>query len=95
MIERHVTFNVYPDKGKEFEEFFVTKYRPAMSAMRGFQKVELLREADQASQYEMVIRFDSVETAAEWRDSAAHKSLQPVIKALYSESKLQVYDVIA
>ena len=95
MIERHVTFNVYPDKGKEFEEFFVTKYRPAMSTMRGFKKVELLREADQATQYEMVIRFDDAEAAAEWRGSPAHKLLQPIIKALYSDSKLQVYDVIA
>lgn len=95
MIERHVTFNVLPDKGEEFEEFFVEKYRPAMAAMAGFVDVGLLRQIDQATQYQMVIRFDSAEAAAEWRGSAIHKSLQPILKALYSESQLIVCDVIA
>ena len=95
MIERHVTFHVHPDQGPDFETFFITQYRPAMSTMRGFQRVELLREADQPNRYEMIIRFDSAEAAAEWRNSSAHQALQPLFKALYSESKLQVYDVIA
>jgi len=95
MIERHVTFNVLPDKGDEFEKVFVQEYRPAMSAMPGFVKVELLRQPDQPTQYHMVIRFESAETSDNWRASAAHKALQPKIKALYSGSQLQVYDVIA
>lgn len=95
MIERHVTFSVLPDRCAEFEKFFVEKYRPGMSTMAGFVKVELLREAEQPTQYQMVIRFESLETAAEWRNSAVHKSLQPEFKTLYGESKLQVYDVIA
>ncbi len=44
MIERHVTFHVFPDKGKDFEDLFVEKYRPAMTTMPGFVRVELLRE---------------------------------------------------
>jgi hypothetical protein len=39
--------------------------------------------------------FDNREAAAEWRGSSAHQSLLPILKALYSDSKLQVYDVIA
>jgi heme-degrading monooxygenase HmoA len=95
MIERHVTFNVYPDKRAEFEKVFLEEYRPAMAAMPGFIRVDLLCQPDQPNQYQMVIRFESAEAAADWRSSAAHKSLQPKIKALYSESQLQVYDVIA
>ena len=95
MIERHVTFHVFPDKGKDFEDLFVEKYRPAMTTMPGFVRVELLREVDQATLYQMVIRFQSIEDAAGWRGSPAHQSLQPILKALYSESQLQVYDVIA
>ena len=95
MIERHVTFSVLADKCAEFEAFFAQKYRPGMSTMGGFVKVELLREAEQTSEYQMVIRFESAEAAADWRNSAVHKSLQPEFKSLYSESKLQVYDVIA
>ncbi|MGE5072680.1 MAG: antibiotic biosynthesis monooxygenase family protein [Anaerolineae bacterium] len=95
MIERHVTFSVLPDKCRDFETFFVEQYRPGMSTMPGFVKVELLREAEQTSQYQMVIRFESLETAAEWRNSTVHKGLQPAFKSLYSESTLQVYEVIA
>jgi heme-degrading monooxygenase HmoA len=95
MIERHVTFHVYPDKGKEFEELFVEKYRPAMATMAGFVGVELLRQVDQVTPYQMVIRFQSAEHAAGWRASAAHQSLQPKLKALYTDSQVQVYDVIA
>jgi len=95
MIERHVTFNVYPDKVKQFEELFVESYRPAMAVMPGFVKVELLRLSDQSNLYQMVIRFESLEAAADWRRSAAHESLQPKIKALYGSSELRVYDVIA
>jgi antibiotic biosynthesis monooxygenase (ABM) superfamily enzyme len=43
----------------------------------------------------MVIRFQDAETAAGWCASEAHKSLQPLIKSLYSDSTLQVYEVIA
>ena len=95
MIERHVTFNVLPDKTREFEELFTSKYRPAMAAMPGFIKVELLREQEDPTQYQMVIRFVSMETAAGWRNSDAHLALKPKIKALYDGSKLIVYDVVA
>lgn len=95
MIERHVTFNVYPDKVEQFEKFFVEYYRPAMAVMPGFIKVDLLCQQDQSKQYQMIIRFESMEAAAGWRNSDAHKALQPKIKALYSDSTLQVYDVIA
>ena len=95
MIERHVTFNVYPDKKVEFEELFVEAYRPAMTVMPGFVSVDLLCLPDQPNQYQMVIRFESVEAAAAWRNSAGHQLLQPKIKALYSDSKVEVYDVIA
>jgi heme-degrading monooxygenase HmoA len=95
MIQRHVTFTVYPKKSDEFEKIFRDEYRPAMAGMPGFVSVELLRRPDQPFEYQMVIRFESTEAAADWRNSAAHKLLQPKIKVLYSESKLQVYDVIA
>ena len=95
MIERHVTFNVLSDKTREFEDLFTAEYRPAMAAMPGYGKVELLREQDDPTQYQMVIRFESMETAAGWRSSDAHQALKPKIKPLYDGTKLEVYDVIA
>lgn len=95
MIERHVTFNVLSDKTKDFEKLFTSEYHPAMAAMPGFVKLELLREQETATQYQMVIRFESMETAAGWRNSEVHQALKPKIKALYDGSKLKVYDVIA
>jgi antibiotic biosynthesis monooxygenase (ABM) superfamily enzyme len=94
MIERHVTFNVIPGKEKDFETLFKEEYSVAMSRQPGFGSVILLKEHEKEAIYQMVIRFQSLETAASWRDSAEHKALSPKIKALYKESTIQVYEVI-
>ena len=95
MIERHVTFNVLPDKNQKFEKLFVDEYRPAMASMPGYVNVDLLRKQDDRQMYQMVIRFQTTEQAAAWRESGAHKALSPRLKMLYSESNLSVYDVVA
>ncbi len=66
-----------------------------MSKQPGFVSVTLLKEHEKEAIYQMAIRFQSLETAAAWRESADHKALSPKIKALYSESSVQVYEVIA
>ena len=95
MIERHVTFEVLQGKEDAFELFFVQEYRPAMSRMAGFVRLELLRASEAPSNYQMVIRFETLETAAAWRASPEHQVLSPKLKALYSGSRVQVYEVIA
>jgi len=94
MIERHVTFDVFPDKSREFEELFELEYRPAMKLMPGFVKVELLQNQEEPHKYQMTIRFNSLEEAAAWRSSDAHQALKPKLKSLYSSNLLQVFDVI-
>lgn len=95
MIERHVTFNVILGKEKEFESLFKEAYGVAMSKQPGFVSVTLLKEREKEAIYQMVICFQTLETAAAWRDSEDHKALSPRIKALYTESTIQVYEVIA
>jgi antibiotic biosynthesis monooxygenase (ABM) superfamily enzyme len=95
MIERHVTFNVVPGKEEDFETLFKDAYCIAMSKQPGFVSVALLKEHDEEAVYQMTIRFQSLETAAAWRDSANHKALSPKMKALYKESTVQVYEVMA
>jgi len=95
MIERHVTFNVIPGKEKEFTTLFKETYSIAMSKQPGFISATLLKEHEKEAVYQMVIRFQTLETAAAWRDSEDHKALAPRIKALYKESTIQVYEVIA
>jgi len=94
MIERHVTFNVIPGKEMDFETLFKEEYSVAMSKQPGFISVTLLKEHEKVAIYQMAIRFQSLETAASWRDSADHKALSPKIKTLYSENSVQVYEVI-
>jgi heme-degrading monooxygenase HmoA len=94
MIERRVTFEVHPGKEKDFETLFAEGYAPAMSRQPGFVSVTLLCDQEKPSVYQMAIRFDSLETAALWRASAAHQELAPRIKALYGASSLQVYEVV-
>lgn len=95
MIERHVTFQVYPDRTDDFVAFFVEQYRPAMSTMPGFVKAELLCQQENSTQYQMSIRFETAEEATAWRNSEIHRSLQPALKALYKDLHLQVYTVVA
>lgn len=94
MIERHVTFNVHPDKVREFEQLFREEYRPAMASMPGFVRAELLSEQADPCRYHMLIRFLSLAEAAAWRGSSQHQALQPRLKALYTDSQVQVYEVI-
>ena len=95
MIERHVTFNVILGKEKDFEKLFKEEYSVAMSKQPGFVSVTLLKEHEKEAVYKMVIRFQTLETAAAWRDSEDHKALSPKIKALYKESTVQVYEVVS
>ena len=89
MIERHVTFNVIPGKEKDFETLFKDGYCVAMSKQPGFVSVALLKEQDKEAVYQMVIRFQSLEAAAAWRDSADHKGLSPIIKASIRKARLR------
>lgn len=94
MIERHITFNVHPGMIYDFERFFADRYRPAMSESPGFVRVELLREADSQTRYQMMLRFRDAEAAAGWRTSPVHQTLQPALAALFSTNEIQGYDVI-
>ena len=95
MIERHVNFEVFMDRIRDFEKLFADEYRPAMASMPGFMKVELLREQDCPGMYQMVIRFENAEAAAAWRASQEHRALSPRLKEMVSGSQLTVYEVVA
>jgi heme-degrading monooxygenase HmoA len=93
-IERHVTFHALPDKLNEFVRFFEQEYRPAMAKTEGFLKADLLKDTENTLDVKMVLRFDSLESAAAWRASDIHTALKPRLKALYSGSELEVYEVL-
>lgn len=95
MIERHITFNVHPDRTDAFERFFAETYRPAMAASPGFVRADLLREVDNPVRYQMVLRFADPDSAAGWRTSEVHQALQPELTALYTDNEIQAYEVIS
>jgi len=95
MIERHINYTVQRDQTSDFERFFAERYRPAMAASPGFVRVELLREADEATRYQMMLRFEDAASALGWRTSPVHQGLQPALAALVAGSEVQGYDVIA
>jgi antibiotic biosynthesis monooxygenase (ABM) superfamily enzyme len=94
VIERHITFDVHPDRTGDFERFFAERYRPAMATSPGFVKAELLREADSRTRYQLVFRFEDADRAAEWRTSELHQGLQPELESLNSGKEIQGYEVI-
>lgn len=94
MIERHITFNVQPDRTEAFERFIADQYGPTMAKAPGFVRIELLREADSPTRYQMCFRFQDGDTAASWRTSEVHQALQPALAALHSGTEIQGYVVI-
>lgn len=95
MIERHVTFDVIPEKAEEFEAFFAEQYRPAMMKSEGFVSVELIQELERPTSYQMLIRFMNLEQAAVWRSSETHKGLSPTLKSYYTSSDVTVYKFVS
>lgn len=95
MIERHITFNVHPDRTEAFEQFVAGQYGPTMAKAAGFVRLELLREADSATRYQMTFRFEDPDSAASWRTSEVHQALQPALQALHTGAEIQGYEVIA
>jgi len=57
--------------------------------------VDLLREAEQATRYQMVLRFADLEASVGWRTSPVHQGLQPDLQALTTSSEVQAYEVVA
>ena len=94
VIERHVTFHVLPGKTGSFEQFFQDEYRPAMAQTDGYIKAELLVDTENWQDLKMVLRFDSTDSAAEWRASDRHAALKPKLKSMYNGSELKVYQVL-
>jgi heme-degrading monooxygenase HmoA len=95
MIERHVNFEVIEEKSHQFEDFFNEQYRPAMMRSDGFVGVELIQELEKPTRYQMLIRFQSLDHAAAWRNSEAHKALSPTLKSFYTSSDVTVYKFIS
>jgi len=95
MIERHVSFNVHPDRTGDFEEFFVDQYRPPVLAMPGLIECSLLREADRPERYQMVFRWLTADDAAAWRNSEVHQGLQPTLNSLHSGMEIVAYAKVA
>jgi heme-degrading monooxygenase HmoA len=94
MIERHVTFDILEDKSAQFVSFLREKYLPSMSVQSGFRGVEILRPLETSNRFTLVIKFDTLESSANWRSSKAHKELTPVLKSFYSGSSALVYESI-
>lgn len=95
MIERHITFTVPVANAAAFERFFSESYGPAMAKADGYVRVELLREIDDPTRYQMALRFADPGSAAGWRTSEVHTALQPELNALHEGTEIVGYDVVA
>jgi len=95
MIERHITFNVHPDKTQEFERFFAQDYRPPVTLVPGFVACDLLREIEGPDRYQMVFRWEQADAAVAWRTSDVHQALQPALTALVSSMEIVAYTTVA
>jgi heme-degrading monooxygenase HmoA len=94
MIERHLTFQVHPERSADFERFFRDIYAPRVAASPGFVAVGLLREVD-SPRYQMTMRWRDGEAAVTWRTSEVHRALQPELDDLHAGMEVVAYEVLA
>jgi quinol monooxygenase YgiN len=95
MIERHVSFQVHPDRTADFERFFTESYRPPVLEMPGCIECGLLRETEHPERYQMVFRWESAEGAVAWRTSPVHQALQPALNELHEGMEIIAYARVA
>jgi len=55
-------------------------------------KLDLLREAESATRWQMMFRFEDADSAAGWRSSEVHQALQPALKTLHIGMTVQGYE---
>jgi heme-degrading monooxygenase HmoA len=91
MIERHITFDVLPDRTDEFEHFFSETYRPPALRMPGLIECGLLRDAETPTTYRMLFRWENPEDAVAWRESEAHQALQPELRSLHNGMQISAF----
>jgi heme-degrading monooxygenase HmoA len=94
MIERHVTFDVLPERTGDFERFFSDQYLPAVQRMPGLIECLLLRETENPLRYQMVFRWQSADDAVAWRTSDVHQALQPTLGAMNSSMTIVAYSSV-
>ena len=97
MIERHITLHHPARPGPTRSR----RSSPASTVRRwprppGFVAVNLLRELDSPTRYQMVLRWADAESAAGWRTSTAHEALQPALTGMYADPdvRIQAYEVV-
>jgi len=95
MIERHISFEVKPDRTDAFERFFTDEYRPPALGFAGLIELSLLREAESATHYQMVFRWDAPEDAVAWRESEVHQALQPALSDLHDGMVISAFTKVA
>lgn len=95
MIERHITFDVHPDRTGDFERFFTDSYRPPVLEMPGLIECSLLREAESLTRYQMVFRWETADNAVAWRVSEVHQALQPALGELHGGMQIVAYTQVA
>ena len=94
MIERHIRFEVPANGVSDFQRFFEDRYVPPMSQIDGFVSARLLRPSDRDGELLMVLQFRTAGASADWRESAAHESLQPDLQSLHSGMHIQGYETV-
>jgi heme-degrading monooxygenase HmoA len=95
MIERHISLDVHPDRTADFERFFVEQYRPPVLEMPGLIECLLLREADNATRYQLVFRWETADNAVAWRVSEVHQALQPAFNELHGGMQIVAFTKVA
>lgn len=74
-----VDLHVRSGAGRDLEQVFVERFRPAISAQPGFEGVELLRPQE-GVRWVLLIRFADEAARLTWVDTELHQSVWPLME---------------
>jgi heme-degrading monooxygenase HmoA len=94
MFVLHIELKVKPTLQRSFEQTYVEKFRPAISAQEGFNSVQLLRSNDFNTNYRLGIAFDHQNLQQKWVATNLHQEVWPAIAGHCEEFSVQSYSTV-
>jgi heme-degrading monooxygenase HmoA len=94
MFVLHIELKVKPGMQQSLEKTYVEKFRPAISAQKGFNGVQLLHSNDDNANYRLSLVFDQQASQKKWVATGLHQEVWPAIADQCTEFSVQGYSAV-
>ena len=94
MFVLHIELKVKPGLQQALEKAYLGKFRPAISAQKGFNAVQLLHSKEDDANYRLCLTFDQQGSQQKWVVTDLHQEVWPTIVNQCAEFSVQGYSTV-